>query len=583
MKKTKEKFVETIKGELLPISKTKKYDSGFYKIGNIYVKNSGDCYVMDDGKCYREETGQICFDHTLNKYVFNKNLHYGVIDSNLNMGYFSQDNPLTINKKDYGYCPLLNEEIIKNNLEYRECISDGIYHHITTKKALDFNIKKVPSREYKESLNYDSKDCFREYVESYNNNYLEKHEVLPEILEITKGLSFGLEFETTKGMLSQNVCKNLGLIPLRDGSITGIEYASVPLEGSKGMSAIVDMIKELNKRTEYDDNCSLHLHIGNVPRTMSFILAFYKVTCMIQDSIFEMFPLYKKYNFGFKNKNYAAPYDALDKFSKMDSVINSNNLINNFDILFKELSGGYGLRNYEDDGSLQKVTHHVNDPQGNHKWNVKSRYHIHNLTPLLFGNKQTIEFRIHTPTYDLSKIMWFICLNSLIVKYVEKFETEILANKKSITLENVILDVLYNLNVKDSFINSFLTVKNKRKEQVYSFNRQSKMFFKEEEIFIKFNYLKNNSSKSTNNIHKSLTETIFEIEKIRSRANDASIDFSTLRVHMNNNIYYYDPISPEDSIEKPELENIDVVKEVAKDYDEDVIEKLDKSNEELPW
>ena len=175
--------------------------------------------------------------------------------------------------------------------------------------------------------------------------------------------------------------------------------------------------------------------------------------------------------------------------------------------------------------------------------------------------------------------MWFICLNSLIVKYVEKFETEILANKKSITLENVILDVLYNLNVKDGFIHSFLSVKNTRKEQVYNFNRQSKMFFKEEEISIKFNYLKNNSSKSINNIPKSVTEAIFEIEKMRFKANDTSIDFNALKGPIYNNRYFYDPISPispEDSIKKPELENINVVKEVAKD---DQIVSEEKWNE----
>ena len=37
-KNTKEKFVVTINNETLPISKTRKYDSGFYKIGDNKVK-----------------------------------------------------------------------------------------------------------------------------------------------------------------------------------------------------------------------------------------------------------------------------------------------------------------------------------------------------------------------------------------------------------------------------------------------------------------------------------------------------------------------------------------------------------------
>ncbi len=46
-KNTKEKFVVTINDETLPISKTRKYDSGFYKIGDNKVKDSGDCYLME--------------------------------------------------------------------------------------------------------------------------------------------------------------------------------------------------------------------------------------------------------------------------------------------------------------------------------------------------------------------------------------------------------------------------------------------------------------------------------------------------------------------------------------------------------
>ena len=66
---------------------------------------------------------------------------------------------------------------------------------------------------------------------------------------------------------------------------------------------------------------------------------------------------------------------------------------------------------------------------------------------------------------------------------------------------------------------------------------------------------------------------------MKSKANDASIDFNTLRGHIYNNRYFYDPISPissKDCIEKPELENINVVKEVAKDNQILSEEELDK-------
>ena len=49
--------------------------------------------------------------------------------------------------------------------------------------------------------------------------------------------TFGLEFETAGGYLPQHQLYELGLIPLRDGSITGIEFTTVVLQGNKGLNS----------------------------------------------------------------------------------------------------------------------------------------------------------------------------------------------------------------------------------------------------------------------------------------------------------------------------------------------------------
>ena len=46
--------------------------------------------------------------------------------------------------------------------------------------------------------------------------------------------TFGLEFETSQGYVPEDVCYRDGLIPLRDGSITGPEYSTVVLKGGEG-------------------------------------------------------------------------------------------------------------------------------------------------------------------------------------------------------------------------------------------------------------------------------------------------------------------------------------------------------------
>ena len=133
------------------------------------------------------------------------------------------------------------------------------------------------------------------------------------------------------------------------------------------------MVKELKYRTDYDHTCSFHLHLGNVPRTASFITTFTKLTLGVQDEIFSMFNLYKKYNFRYKNKNYSAPFDTFKMLSKLDKSINSKNLIENFDTIFTYLSEGHSIGNYGDNGDLSQVNHHPKDPNGNQKWNIHSR------------------------------------------------------------------------------------------------------------------------------------------------------------------------------------------------------------------
>lgn len=57
------KYITTINGEELPISKAKKFTNGYYKIGDVNVENSGDCYKIND-KFYRYETGQVIFNYS---------------------------------------------------------------------------------------------------------------------------------------------------------------------------------------------------------------------------------------------------------------------------------------------------------------------------------------------------------------------------------------------------------------------------------------------------------------------------------------------------------------------------------------
>ena len=441
-----EKKVITIKGEELPISQCRKFNKLYYKLGDINIQNSGDCYLIN-GKCYREETGLIVYNYSIKEYVIlNDNLLKGVVDvadGNLIIGYFNNNTKYSkITDKNGKSHWLYNVEIFNNNKEYREHLSTGNFYHISTLQAWKFNKIEFPNKNYKYSLPYDSKGIIGNNLKNYNENYNpEISQNIKNYAPLLENLSFGLEFETTKGHIPDRVLNQYGLIPLRDGSISGIEYVTVPMEGEKGLQCTADILKELKKRTSYsDETCSLHLHLGNIPRTKEFILAFFKVGMKIQDEMFQMFPLYKKYNYHIKNKNYSAPLPTFEILSQLDPIIDSRNIDENFGILYKYLSMGQDFKSVGN--SLDNVLSHPADPNGNQKWLVKCRYFLYNLVPLIFGNKQTIEFRIHTPTYDVNKILPFIFMNSLVVNFVIRNQKLIL-NRKNFINSWSLLDILY--------------------------------------------------------------------------------------------------------------------------------------------
>ena len=441
-----EKKVITIKGEELPISQCRKFNKLYYKLGDINIQNSGDCYLIN-GKCYREETGLIVYNYSIKEYVIlNDNLLKGVVDvadGNLIIGYFNNNTKYSkITDKNGKSHWLYNVEIFNNNKEYREHLSTGNFYHISTLQAWKFNKIEFPNKNYKYSLPYDSKGIIGNNLKNYNENYNpEISQNIKNYAPLLENLSFGLEFETTKGHIPDRVLNQYGLIPLRDGSISGIEYVTVPMEGEKGLQCTADILKELKKRTSYsDETCSLHLHLGNIPRTKEFILAFFKVGMKIQDEMFQMFPLYKKYNYHIKNKNYSAPLPTFEILSQLDPIIDSRNIDENFGILYKYLSMGQDFKSVGN--NLENVLSHPADPNGNQKWLVKCRYFLYNLVPLIFGNKQTIEFRIHTPTYDVNKILPFIFMNSLIVNFVIRNQKLIL-NRKNFINSYGLLDILY--------------------------------------------------------------------------------------------------------------------------------------------
>jgi len=493
---SKEKEIVAINGQVYPISKCRKFDKGYYLIGQNNVEHSGDCYLIE-GKYYRAETGQIVFDHEILSYsIKNDNLIHGIVKFDENkdpiLGYFSKTpKNIILGLENNGKVYLQSLDLIKDQKQYRERLSDGCFYHINTIPAAKFNQIVIPSNEYKTSLPYDSGGVLKNYIQIYENSKVEINKNVASVAPLLEKLSFGLEFETIAGYIPERILNTTGLIPLRDGSISGIEYVTVPMTGEKGLQVVMNGIKELNYRTKYDNSCALHMHVGNIPRTPEFILAMFKTTCAIQDEMYTMFPLYKKYNFGVKNKNYSQPYDTYKLISQLDPIITKSNINNNFDVLYSHLSMGEPFGDHK--FNLHNVMTHPADRENRAKWNIKTRYYLNNFIPLIFGNKQTIEFRIHTATLDSNKIMYFMLINSMIINFVIENSQHILENPKFLIQNGDLLSILRNQiynssikskNYKDYFYSKIADYVQLRKNIILYENKKGNILGNEDKIIV---------------------------------------------------------------------------------------------------
>jgi len=73
-----------------------------------------------------------------------------------------------------------------------------------------------------------------------------------------------------------------------------------------------------------------------------------------------------------------------------------------------------------------------------HKWDRKSRYYWLNLQNMIFSERETAEFRLHTATTNKVKMISWLLICNAIVKYAEKHMKEILSEENNISLSTIL-------------------------------------------------------------------------------------------------------------------------------------------------
>ena len=210
--------------------------------------------------------------------------------------------------------------------------------------------------------------------------------------------SFGIEFETAAGYLPESKCFELGLIPLRDGSISGIEYSTIPMSDNEGICLLKRQLESLKKYTYTNKECSVHIHMGGYPVNPKAIFILHSMWYYVQHYLSHYIPIYSYRTDAFKRngKNYCGTVAYFDSF--------------------KEMYQYYVRQKYL--GDLYQP--HPNDIEKRAKWNIKTRYFNCNFINMLcYKGAKTIEFRFLTPTYSFEKITTFLLIFNGILRYAE--------------------------------------------------------------------------------------------------------------------------------------------------------------------
>lgn len=205
--------------------------------------------------------------------------------------------------------------------------------------------------------------------------------------------TFGVEFETSCGYIPCDRTFIDGLIPLRDGSISGIEYSTIVLKGNDGLNSLKQSMDDLAKYTMFNKECALHIHLGGFPVDPAYLSALAAVQRQLeQTNYLETTPqwsfnteLYKA-----NGKSYCEKIQNFDNFNDMFYSITGNDF----------------------DGSLTKP--HPRDLERTAKWNIRARYRGLNLVNMVCYKKpKTVEFRFLRPTDNFKKVyIWLAIFNA---------------------------------------------------------------------------------------------------------------------------------------------------------------------------
>ncbi len=299
-------IVTTISGE-------KEYRKNCKYIKQKYYTINKECFEIE-GKWRKYNNENMVFDWERGTYVLRATTHliYGLIRNKegvLEMGYYSPNpyNNISSVSKAYGSIPAISETALGDR--WFEDMRLHLWYLKDELSTTDISRKKqIDNYENPQNRGYNIEDNSNDYdikVRNYNNYSIP---ISPKIKQLSKyvgDLTFGFEFELSRGFLPYHLQSRHGVVPCRDGSLNGgIELVTIPKSGAKGIQSTINLCDDISLRGQINFDCSMHIHFGNFGTDKLSIISLYRLCRNLQEELFTMFPYYKTDPNGIKQKNY---------------------------------------------------------------------------------------------------------------------------------------------------------------------------------------------------------------------------------------------------------------------------------------
>lgn len=407
----------------------------------FYVMNE-DCFFVEE-QWYRKESGKIEFDHEKGEWVLKANtqLIKGVVGFETSgapiWGFFSANlynNCKMHSRENGGITTVLNEALLEANGYFEDVATckwysraevGSSYKKMTTIRNEVSFLNKGYNIEDNAAEFDQKKDMYRDYPTVISKD-------VRAYAKYLGNTTFGAEIETFMGNIPDSIQYRTGLVACRDGSISSAEWVTVPMAGAKGLQNVCNVADATTNRCEIDINCSLHYHFGNIPKERLYLIALYMLAYKIQDDVFKMFPFYKTDHRGIKKKNYC------QKLKKMQIHPLKDFSKEGYNAYVEEVY----LKIFQFLGDGHVPNEHANRKRQQHpihnKWDRKSRYYWLNLQNMIFSERETAEFRLHTATTNKVKMTAWLFICNAIIKFAEHNVERIISEDGKIPFEEVL-------------------------------------------------------------------------------------------------------------------------------------------------